>query len=228
MNDPPNGGSFRVRSTKVAIVGFDGQPDLAERVAAAQEGDSGAFDDLVRATYDNTYNLALRLTGNDQDAKDVAQDTYLRAFRALTRFRGDASFPTWLYRITCNSASNLLAKRRHHGTSTAAEHEAVLTVVDDHPDTDPAAKAIAADLLDRVTTALAGLPSLMRQVFEMKEIEGLPHSAIAEKLGISETAAKVRLHRARKRLQRDLKIEATEPGEHVLNDVPHESPVAAA
>jgi RNA polymerase sigma-70 factor, ECF subfamily len=194
-------------------VGVDGQQDLAERVAAAQEGDSHAFDDLVRATYHNTYSLALRLTGNDQDAKDVAQDTYLRAFRALTRFRGDASFPTWLYRITCNSASNLLAKRK--GSTTAADHEAALTLVDTNPDTDPAGRAIASDLRDRIGNALAGLPALMRQIFEMKEVEGLSHSAIAERLGISETAAKVRLHRARKRLQTELAEDliSADPGE---------------
>jgi RNA polymerase sigma-70 factor, ECF subfamily len=188
-------------------VGDDGheelaQRDLAQRVAAAQDGDPDAFSDLVRATYNNTYSLALRLTGNDQDAKDVAQDTYLRAFRALTRFRGDAAFPTWLYRITCNSASNLLAKRK--GSTTAADHDAALKLVDANPDSDPVGRAIAGDLRERVTKALAGLPSLMRQVFELKEVEGLSHSAIAERLGISETAAKVRLHRARKRLQHDL------------------------
>jgi RNA polymerase sigma-70 factor, ECF subfamily len=198
-------------------VGLDGHEDLAARVAAAQDGDADAFTDLVRATYGNTYSLALRLTGNDQDAKDVAQDTYLRAFRALTRFRGEAAFPTWLYRITCNSASNLLAKRR--GTTTSADQDAALTLVDTNPDSDPVGRAIAGDLLERVTNALAGLPSLMRQVFELKEVEGLSHSAIAERLGISETAAKVRLHRARKRLQHDLAADlADRPSADVAPD----------
>lgn len=195
----------------------DGTENLAEKVAAAQEGDANAFNDLVRATYQNTYALALRLTGNDQDAKDVVQDTYLRAYRALTRFRGDAAFPTWLYRITCNSASNLLAKRRHHGdhrASMPADRDAYLRVVDVNPDTDPVGRAIASDLRDKVGTALAALPALLRQVFELKELEGLSHSVIAEKLGITETAAKVRLHRARKRLQKDLAAELAETSEH--------------
>ncbi len=195
--------------------------DLAEKVAAAQDGDEKAFADLVRATYQSTYSLALRLTGNDQDAKDVAQDTYLRAFRALTRFRGEAAFPTWLYRITCNSASNLLEKRRHHNSHRASvsdQRDVESHLADASPDGDPAGWAIANDLRDRVGAALAGLPSLMRQVFVLRELEGLTHSAIAERLGITETAAKVRLHRARKRLQRelasDLVAEVSEDHDH--------------
>ena len=64
--------------------------DLDETVSAAQSGEPGAFDDLVRATYSDTYSLALRLVGNAEDAKDVAQDTYLRAYKSLSRFRGEA------------------------------------------------------------------------------------------------------------------------------------------
>jgi RNA polymerase sigma-70 factor, ECF subfamily len=79
--------------------------DLGQTVTAAQSGDTEAFNDLVRATYDDTYSLALRLVGNSEDAKDVVQDTYLRAYRALARFRGDAQIGTWLFRITSNCAS---------------------------------------------------------------------------------------------------------------------------
>jgi RNA polymerase sigma-70 factor, ECF subfamily len=185
---------------------------LSDRVRAAQHGDTAAFDELVRATYASTYSLAYKLTGNPEDADDVAQDTYLRAFRGLTRFRGDAAFPTWLYRITVNSASNVLAKRRKsvsldvidgtgHGTD---DDRPFLQIVETHPDTDPLERAVASELRERVRTALAGLPALLRQVVVLREVEGLPHSAIAERLGISEAAAKVRLHRARQKLKADL------------------------
>ncbi len=201
---PTNGLQQRVDSRSDARTG----EELGECVRAAQEGDAAAFDELVRATYANTYSLAYQLTGNPEDANDVAQDTYLRAFRALTRFRGDAAFPTWLYRITVNSASNVMAKRRRtSGESSLEDH---LHLVETNPDADPVARAVAADLRDRVRSSLAGLPALLRQVIVMKEIEGLPHSAIAERLGISEAAAKVRLHRARQKLKADLNVVANE------------------
>ena len=73
-----------------------------------------AFDALVRQTYLETYTLAYRLTGNEEDARDVVQETYLRAYRGLRRFRGDAQFSTWLYRITANCASTHLGRRARH------------------------------------------------------------------------------------------------------------------
>ncbi len=79
-------------------------PEIAELVVAARDGSRAAFDELVRATYDDTYTLAYRLTGNEEDARDVVQDAYLRAYRGVRQFRGDAEFSTWLYRITANCA----------------------------------------------------------------------------------------------------------------------------
>ena len=70
--------------------------DVADLVAAARDGDREAFDELVRATYAETYTLALRLMGNEEDARDVVQDAYLRAYKGLKRFREEAQFSTWL------------------------------------------------------------------------------------------------------------------------------------
>ena len=78
--------------------------ELARLVAAAREGDRPAFDELVRRTYVDTYTLALRLTAHEEDARDVVQESYLRAWKGLPRFRGDAQFSTWMYRITANTA----------------------------------------------------------------------------------------------------------------------------
>ena len=86
--------------------------DVAELVAAARDGDRDAFDELVKATYVETYTLAFRLTGDEEDARDVVQESYLRAYRGLKRFRGDAQFSTWMYRITANCASTYLGKRK--------------------------------------------------------------------------------------------------------------------
>src|SRR4029450_8853382 len=85
--------------------------ELAELVTAAKDGDRSAFDALVRATYADAYTLAYRLTGNEEDARDVVQDAYLRAYKGLKRFREEAQFTTWLYRITANCASTTLARR---------------------------------------------------------------------------------------------------------------------
>ncbi len=175
--------------------------DVAHLVAAARDGDRQAFDELVRVTYAETYTLALRLMGNEEDARDVVQEAYLRAFRGLKRFRGDAQFSTWMYRITANCASTHLTRRSKH------RHDQLLDtdpVVDERPSVDPQLQNEATALRHRLTAALETLPPKLRQVVVLRDIYDLPHEAIAAELGISETAAKVRLHRARKKLREDL------------------------
>ena len=175
--------------------------DVAELVAAARDGDREAFDELVRVTYADTYTLALRLTGNEEDARDVVQESYLRAFRGLSRFRGEAQFSTWMYRITANCANTQLGKRSKH------RHDELLDtdpIADERPSIDPQGQLEAGALRERLTDALEALPPKLRQVVVLRDIYDLPHEAIAAELGISETAAKVRLHRARKKLREDL------------------------
>ena len=172
--------------------------ELAELVAKARAGDRHAFDDLVTATYAGAFTLATRLMGNEEDASDVVQDAYLRAFRAIGRFRGDARFTTWLYRIVANCAATALGKRGRHRHDELDEG---VVVIDDHPERDPERRA--GDSYDRmrVQAALAGLPEKLRLVVVLRDVYDLPHEAIAAELGITETAAKVRLHRARKKLR---------------------------
>ncbi|HVM67105.1 MAG TPA: sigma-70 family RNA polymerase sigma factor [Acidimicrobiales bacterium] len=177
-----------------------GGADLTELVAAAKGGDREAFDAVVRATYAGTYGLALRLTANEEDAKDVVQEAYFRAYRGLKRFRGDASFTTWLYRITANCAATHLGKRNRHRHEDLSE----VDVVDVQPDSDPEARAEAALLRGRVSAALDDLPPRLRAVVVLRDVYDLPHDAIAAELGITEAAAKVRLHRARLRLRAQL------------------------
>jgi RNA polymerase sigma-70 factor (ECF subfamily) len=172
--------------------------DQADLVVAAKGGDRDAFDELVRATYADAYTLAYRLTGDEEDARDVVQEAYLRAFRGLKQFRGDAQFSTWIYRITANCASTLLAKRTRHRHETLDDDAAV---ADTRPDADPESMADAQLLRDRVSDALVELPAGLRAVVVLRDVYDLPHDAIASELGISEAAAKVRLHRARKKLR---------------------------
>ena len=175
------------------------EPDIDELVQAAKAGDRAAFDELVRLTSADTYTLAYRLCGNEEDARDVVQDAYLRAFKGLARFRGDAQFSTWMYRITANCANTLLAKRNRHRHDELPE-----TVVDADPDRDPAARSDAMALRDDIEAALARLSPKLRAVVVLRDVYELPHEEVARELGISETAAKVRLHRARLQLKQAL------------------------
>ncbi|MCZ7535855.1 MAG: RNA polymerase sigma factor [Acidimicrobiia bacterium] len=172
--------------------------EQAELVGAAQEGDRQAFEELVRRTYVDTFTLACRLTGNQEDAGDVVQDTYLRAWRGIGRFRGEAQFSTWLYRITANAAATHVRKRYRHA---AEPFDDLNEPAEEYPDTLPEAAAESGELLERLATAVAALPPKLRALVVLKDVYGLPHDEIAEELGISVAAAKVRLHRARRRLR---------------------------
>lgn len=174
---------------------------MAAFVARAQEGDDRAFEELVAATSAETFTLARRLTGDDDDARDVVQEAYLRAYRSIGRFRGEARFTTWMYRITANCASTYVGRRRRHRHDELRDD---LTVVAVDPDLDPAARADASDLRGRVSEALAELPPKLRAVVVLRDVYDLPHEAIAAELGISESASKVRLHRARRRLKEQI------------------------
>jgi RNA polymerase sigma-70 factor (ECF subfamily) len=175
--------------------------DLDGLVALAREGDQSAFEELVRRTHRETYTLALRLLGDEEDARDVTQETYLRAYRGLKRFRGDAQFSTWLYRITANCAATQLGKRQRHRHAELSDDQAI---VDLRPEVDPEARADAAALRSELSGALRALPPKLRAVVVLRDIYDLPHESIAAELGISESAAKVRLHRARRKLREHL------------------------
>jgi RNA polymerase sigma-70 factor (ECF subfamily) len=191
----------RLRRSAVADAAgaeLDTAADLTDLVVAAKQGDHEAFSELVRLTYVDTYTLALRLTGDEEDARDVAQEAYLRAYKGLRRFRGDARFTTWLYRITANCASNQLGRRSRHRHEDLDESG---LPADLDPALDPEGRADAADLKVRLESALDDLPPKLQAVVVLRDVYGLSHDAIASELGISESAAKVRLHRARRKLK---------------------------
>lgn len=179
--------------------------ELQSLIVAAQAGDDEAFNELVRRTYTETYTLAYRLMGNPDDAADVVQETYLRAFRSLGRFRGDAQFSTWLYRITANCASTHRVRRGRHRHDPLEEQFLPVDVSNS-----PESKADSS--VDRavLTAAIEQLPANLRSVLILKDVYDLPHEAIAEELGISEVTAKVRLHRARKKLRDRLQLTSRE------------------
>jgi RNA polymerase sigma-70 factor (ECF subfamily) len=187
--------------------------DQAELVSAAKAGDSRAFEELVRATYTDVYALAYRLTGNEEDARDVVQEAYLRAYKGLRKFRGDARFSTWMYRITANCANTAMTKGRKHRHEELDEDT---SVPDSRPEHDPEAAGDAELLRSRVNSALEELPDRLRAVVVLRDVYDLPHQAIAEELGITEAAAKVRLHRARRRLKERLFPKSGEESAHAV------------
>ncbi len=176
----------------VAVASMD------ELVDAARRGSDAAFAELVARTHAETYTLARRLVSDEQDARDVVQDSYLRAYRSIQRFRGDAQFTTWLYRITANCASTHLGGRRRHGHEQLDDD---IVAVDLRSEGDPVAVADGRLLRERVERAIADLPPRLRAVVVLRDVYDLNHAEIADELGISESAAKVRLHRARRKLR---------------------------
>jgi RNA polymerase sigma-70 factor, ECF subfamily len=170
----------------------------AELLAACRRGDPGAFEEVVRTTYRHVYTQAYRLVGDRQEAEDVAQDAYLRVFRGLSGFRGEARFETWLYRIVANAAMSHLRRRRRFGE--------LLTLTEDEPFDIPAPLRLDEEAVDRdeLRRGLEGLPVSLRSALVLKDVYGLSCQEIGDELGISEGAVKVRLHRARQRLAASL------------------------
>lgn len=176
-----------------------------ELVAAARDGDESAFSELVARYQHEVFTLALRLTSDRELAADVAQEALVRAWRALPGFRGDARFSTWLHRITVNTAWSQRARARRH------RHEPIDEIRVDLRDraTTPEQWGEAADLRPRLLAALRDLPMGTRTVVVLKDVRGWSHAEIAEALDITVTAAKVRLHRGRRRLREQLFSDAT-------------------
>jgi RNA polymerase sigma-70 factor (ECF subfamily) len=176
-----------------------------ELVSRAKQGDRAAFAALVRAHQDEVYTLARRLVGDPHLASDVAQEALIRAWRALPRFRGDARLSTWLYRITVNTAWTHKKRAARQRTLSIDEQFGLAAPYDaSHPE-------VAGETLElrgRLRAALDLLPPSQRNVVVLKDVYGWSHNEIAETLGISVTAAKVRLHRARARLARELEDSA--------------------
>jgi RNA polymerase sigma-70 factor, ECF subfamily len=170
--------------------------DLVER---CKLGDEEAWAQLVDETHRGVYTLCLRILGDPDDAKEATQDAYLKAWRGLKGFRGDAAFETWLFRVASNAALS-----KHRGRRRRQVHEAG---IDDEALTQMAspgsveAEAGAKVELIALEAALATLPEHYRAAVVLRDVYGLGIEEIAGHLGISETAAKVRVHRGRKKLK---------------------------
>ena len=172
-------------------------------VRRVQDGDVNAFGDLVAAYEKNVYNLALRMTGSAQDAEDMAQEAFLKAYSSLAGFRGESKFSVWLYRIVSNVCLDFLHKKGKRQTvSLSAEDDDGEDVVLDVPDTAQSPEALLEKKLtrDAVRRGLASLPEDARQILLLREIQGLSYEEIGETLGLEAGTVKSRIFRARKKL----------------------------
>ena len=166
-----------------------------ELIEACRRGEPGAFDELVRSTHRMVYAVAYRVVGNAEDASDVTQEVYLRVWRHMGRFRGDADFGTWLHRITVNRALTHIQRASKRALPAAPEE------LPEMPVEDRTEQQADADLLER---ALARLPEQQRTVVVLKDVYGWTGEEIAKAMGSTEGAIKVRLFRARQRLADEL------------------------
>ncbi len=185
---------------------FGEEVSNSELVKKSQLGDKSAFEELVKRHQDLVFSLSFKLTGNRELANDVAQEAFIRAWKAIEKFRGDSTFGTWIYRITVNTAWTLRKKaKKHYSLNIEDTQEPV--VIDEKKD--PELVAINSDLSVVLRKALNQIPLEQRIIVELKNIEGRSHKEIADYLDISVTAAKVRLHRAHQKLRNILEeIEA--------------------
>lgn len=173
--------------------------DEAQLIESATAGDVAAFEELVRRHRNDWYTLALRLVGDAESAADITQEVTLRAWRAMSGFRGDAAFSTWTYRIVVNTAWSQRRKSKRLQTTS-------LEFVED-PTHDPLEfHADRLGMRHEVSAALLALSPAMRAAVVLKDVYGWSHAEMADGLGISVTAAKVRLHRGRTALRRRLEV----------------------
>jgi len=164
-----------------------------------------AFAEIVEKTSPRVYALCLRLSGNEHDARDIMQDTYLRVYRSIGTFRADSSLSTWIYRIAANCASTHLQKRQHRNErALELDVEMLGNIAPASPESDPELASESSEDRARLVSALAQLPFSLRSVVVLGDVYDLSHEEIAAELKISRAAVKVRLHRARKKLHEQL------------------------
>lgn len=182
--------------------------DEHHMIAAILAGDTQLFHELIRPYERRVFAMAVSLLHNEADAEEVAQEAFLKAFRKLNTFRGDASFSTWLISITLNEGRSRLRRK------TLVSMESLDGSQDEPSNISPALlrdwKEIPSQALERhevrlvLQEAIATLPAIYREVFLLRDVEELSIKETAELLEVSIASIKVRLHRARMMLQKEL------------------------
>jgi RNA polymerase sigma-70 factor (ECF subfamily) len=185
------------------------QADVSELdlVARCQAGDTEAFDELVTRYRTRVFGMIYNMVHSEQDAWDLAQDSFLKAWKSIKRFRGRSSFYTWIYRIVMNVTIDWLRKKQVKGGGSEFDDSIQLKEVEPASKTVPKAEALPHEMMERseirarIENAIAQLSPEQRAVILMKEIEEMQYHEIAEALGCSIGTVMSRLFYARKKLQ---------------------------
>ncbi|MEO0069736.1 MAG: sigma-70 family RNA polymerase sigma factor, partial [candidate division WOR-3 bacterium] len=193
------------KGLQVAVPGLPVSDD--ELVRRAQKGNLVAFEELVRRYERKVYNITYRLLGNEEDATEALQDTFLRAYRFLKRFRFQSNFYTWLYRIATNVSLTRLRRRKRLDTVSLdapvkETEELMLDIPDDHHTPEEIFRQKM--FKERLQEAVASLPEDYRTVVVLRDLEGLSNEEVSKVLKLSIPAVKSRLHRGRLALRERL------------------------
>jgi RNA polymerase sigma-70 factor (ECF subfamily) len=203
---------MRLRASDVPEMAFDEQTDDSALVKATLDGHRAAFDLIVERYRRTVYQVCFRFVGNHEDASDLAQDAFIRAYRALGKFKGDSALGTWLYRIAVNVSLNRLALKRpphesldagpdsraEEGRAAAIERRLLEDTSGERPD-EPVMRAERAAI---VKAAIARLPTKQRATLILRVYHELPHEEIAHMLGSSVGAVKANFFHALQNLKR--------------------------
>ena len=173
-----------------------------EIIRSVLRGNVNDFEKLVTAYEKNVYNIALRMVGDPDDAADMTQETFIKAYRALSGFRGDSKFSSWLYRIASNVCLDFLRSRSRHpqvSLSTVDEDDRATFELPDMRQ-NPEEQLMKKLGMEAVRRGLEQLPEQQRQILVLRELGGLSYAELARILGLEEGTVKSRIFRARKRL----------------------------
>src|SRR3954470_17623583 len=189
------------------------QADVSELdlVKRCQDGDAEAFDELVTRYRTRVFGMVYNMVHSEQDAWDLAQDSFIKAWKSIKRFRGQSSFYTWIYRIVMNVTIDWLRKKQVKAGGAEFDDSIQLKEVDPASKTVPRPDALPSEQLEQreirveIDKAIAQLSPEHRAVILMKEIDGMQYHEIAESLGCSIGTVMSRLFYARKKLQNLLK-----------------------
>ncbi len=174
----------------------------------SQQGDLAAYDELVRRYQERVYATIYHMTSNHEDANDLAQETFIKAFQAIKTFKGGSSFFTWVYRIAVNKTINFLKQRKNRTHMSLndldfnAEHDPDLVALVSHKT--PRREVSLAELQEKLNAAMQKLSESHRLVVTLHDVQGLPHDEIAEIMGCNIGTVRSRLFYARQQLQAHL------------------------
>lgn len=184
-------------------------------VLRVKKGDVDSFDLLVERHYKRIYALTFQLLGNPEDAADATQDTFMKAFEQIKRFRGNSSFSTWLYRIAVNSCKDMMRRKRPiQFSQLSPEDEHTEFNLASFPEPDPEEFLAKYEQSELVWLALKKLPHEARQILVLCDMQGFSYAEVGEILNLPEGTVKSRLHRARnafREVWKSLMAEQVEP-----------------